>query len=608
MPPETSPIRLLIIDADKAAAEQVCQIAQDCHFTAEAVADVAHAEANLNRVQPHVLLVDVDTLNRSDPELVRQLQARLSVPVIYLQVSVTRGIYSPGSGSPLTKPVIDRELYAAVHFAHVRAPQGESLVQGNLRSTTLVSALEELRQLESEFQNSGDRQNFFGAFLERLMTITRARYAAYGMFDADGTLQDFIVRGIAPEQAAEIGPMPTGRGLLRAFYRQGRPVRVANIAEHPESCTFPPHHPPMRSLLGAPVQVEGQTLGVLYLADKDGCEPFTDWDEAVVQIYAEAVAHILQRGHLVQALLEKQHDLERGNANLRAAYERLEHVQAQVLQSEKMASIGQLAAGVAHEINNPVGYISSNIGSLQGYLQELFTLLSAYDAAVSTLPADDPGTLRLVEVKRAIDINYLRQDITDLLKESQEGVERVRRIVQDLKDFSHVDEGEWEWADLHRGLDSTLNVVWNELKYKAEVRKEYGELPSIQCRPSQLNQVFMNLLVNAAHAIADRGVVTVRTGCEGSDQVWVEVGDTGCGIKPEHLKKIFDPFFTTKPIGKGTGLGLSVSFGIVKKHNGRIAVESELNKGTRFRIYLPVQHVEIEPSQVDESAWVERIS
>lgn len=608
MPPETTPIRLLIVDTDKAAAEQVRRVAQDCSFTAEAVADIAQAEASLRRVQPHVLLVDVDTLNRSDPEVVKQLQARLSVPVIYLQVSVARGVYTPKSGAPLTKPVIERELYAAVHFAQLRAPQGDFLVQGNLRSTTLVSALEELRQLESEFQDSGDRQTFFGAFLERLMTITRARYAAYGMFDGAGTLQDFIVRGLTTEQVAEIGPMPTGHGLLRAFYREGRPVRVANIAAHPESCSFPPHHPPMRSLLGAPVQVEGQTLGVLYLADKNGSEPFTDWDEAVVQIYAEAVAHILQRGHLVQALLEKQRDLERGNADLRAAYERLEHVQAQVLQSEKMASIGQLAAGVAHEINNPVGYISSNIGSLQGYLQELFTLLSAYENAIGNLPANDPGIVRLDEVKRTIDIDYLRQDITDLLKESQEGVERVRRIVQDLKDFSHVDEGEWEWADLHRGLDSTLNVVWNELKYKAEIRKEYGELPPIQCRPSQLNQVFMNLLVNAAHAIADRGVVTIRTGREGPDKVWVEVSDTGCGIKSEHLKKIFDPFFTTKPIGKGTGLGLSVSFGIVKKHNGKIAVESEVNKGTRFRVYLPVEHVEVDPGKVDESAWVERIS
>lgn len=603
-------VRLLIVDADVDAARHAHQVAHACGFAADVVTDLAQAETHLDGVPPDALLIDVDTLNCSNPAWDRQLRDRRAIPVVYLQASAGRGIHMRSGSLALTKPVVERELYAAIFFIRstMLNHRAEFVVQNNLRATTLASALDELRQLENRLQHSGDRQAFYGEFLDRLIAITKARYAAYGLFDTEGTLQDFIVRGIADEQAAQIGPKPTGRGLLRAFYREGRPVRVADIAGHPESCSFPPHHPPMRSLLGVPVHAEGRILGVLYLADKNGGEAFTDWDEAVVQIYAEVAAHILQRSHLVQALLEKQRDLERGNADLRAAYERLEQAQAQVLQSEKMASIGQLAAGVAHEINNPVGYISSNMGSLQGYLQELFTLMAAYEEAIGQLPEGNPAMARLTEVKRAMDINYLRQDITDLLRESQEGVDRVRRIVQDLKDFSHVDEGEWEWADVHRGLDSTLNVVWNELKYKAEVRKEYGDLPSIQCRPSQLNQVFMNLLVNAAHAIVERGVVTIRTGCEGDHNVWIEVSDTGTGIKPEYLKKIFDPFFTTKPIGKGTGLGLSVSFGIVNKHNGRIEVDSELGKGTRFRIYLPVQHVEGDSKKTEESTSVQHIS
>jgi signal transduction histidine kinase len=164
---------------------------------------------------------------------------------------------------------------------------------------------------------------------------------------------------------------------------------------------------------------------------------------------------------------------------------------------------------------------------------------------------------------------------------------RVTKIVKDLKDFSHVDAGdEWQLADLHQGLDSTLNIVWNEIKYKCEVKKEYGALPEIECLPSQLNQVFMNMLINAGHAIEERGTIVIRTGTA-DGQVWVEFEDSGKGIAPEHIGKIFDPFFTTKPVGKGTGLGLSLSYGIVHKHKGRIEVRSAPGRGTTFRVWLP---------------------
>ncbi len=269
--------------------------------------------------------------------------------------------------------------------------------------------------------------------------------------------------------------------------------------------------------------------------------------------------------------------------------EKLGQTQAQLLQSEKMASIGQLAAGIAHEINNPVGYVSSNLGTLRRYLGELFEVLDAYQRARDAGGDDGASQSNLQQLLVRSDIAFLRQDMQDMVAESLEGVSRVRQIVQDLKDFSHVDVAEWAWADLHRGLDSTLNIVHNELKYKATVVKEYGELPTIECIASQLNQVFMNLLVNAAHAIAEKGTITVRTGTDNAGWVWVEIGDTGCGIAPEHLQRIFEPFFTTKPVGKGTGLGLSLTYSIVKRHHGRIEVSSEVGKGSTFRVWLPTQ-------------------
>lgn len=285
-------------------------------------------------------------------------------------------------------------------------------------------------------------------------------------------------------------------------------------------------------------------------------------------------------------------ELIKTNRDLKEVNSKLSDAQSKLIQSEKLASIGQLAAGVAHEINNPIGFIFSNFGTLEQYLEDLFQMLDAYEQAEASV-SDGAALARIRSLKADLDIDYLKEDIPNLMSESRDGIQRVRKIVQDLKDFSRVDaRQEWESVDLHAGIDSTLNIVNNEIKYKADVVKHYGALPEVQCLPSELNQVFMNLLVNAAHAItAERGTITISTGVEGRN-VWVEVADTGAGIAQENLQRIFDPFFTTKPVGKGTGLGLSLSYGIVQKHSGRMEVHSELGVGTRFRVTLPIQHEE----------------
>jgi len=267
---------------------------------------------------------------------------------------------------------------------------------------------------------------------------------------------------------------------------------------------------------------------------------------------------------------------------------KLEQANRQLLQSEKLAAIGQLAAGVAHEINNPVGYIYSNLQSLDGYLTDLFRLTDAVDSARSV------EDLQLI--KQNIDYNYLRNDLQDLLTETQEGIERVKNIISAMKDFSHIDEEAFKPADLRRGIETTLNVVNNELKYKADVVCDFKALPEVECIPSQINQVVMNLLVNAAQAIISFGTITVRTRHNG-EHVIIEVEDTGTGISQEHQNRVFEPFFTTKPIGQGTGLGLSLSFNIIEKHNGRIEALSTLGQGTCFRITLPV--TQPEPSNHD---------
>ncbi|WP_310491400.1 cache domain-containing protein [Dechloromonas sp.] len=279
-------------------------------------------------------------------------------------------------------------------------------------------------------------------------------------------------------------------------------------------------------------------------------------------------------------------ELKQNYEHLKTLNEQLENAQNQLLQSEKMASIGQLAAGVAHEINNPIGFVNSNLGTLKTYVDELLEVIRAYGAADPILAEHPEINANIASIKAQADLDFMGEDIHSLLKESREGISRVTRIVQDLKDFSRIDSMDWAVANLEQGLDSTLNIVTNEIKFKADIVKEYAGIPGIECLGSQLNQVFMNLLVNAAQAIETHGTITLRTGTT-NDAVWVEIADTGRGIPPENLKRIFDPFFTTKAVGKGTGLGLSLAYSIVQKHHGKLEVRSEVGVGSCFRVEIP---------------------
>lgn len=291
-----------------------------------------------------------------------------------------------------------------------------------------------------------------------------------------------------------------------------------------------------------------------------------------------------ERGADVRLLVE-MHDV----SEWRNSEDELRRIQTQLLQTEKMASIGQLAAGVAHEINNPLGYVYSNLHTLGDYVDDMLRLIGAYEDAERL--ADTSGTAwdKLRAVKRGIDFANVRGDVVSLVEESREGIQRVKKIVQDLKEFSHAESNdEWAKADLHKGIESTLNIAKNEFKYKAAIERAYGDLPLVECVPSQINQVVMNILINAGQAIKEDGLIRIATGVEG-EEVWIDIIDNGSGISKEHLTRIFDPFFTTKQVGVGTGLGLSLSYSIIGKHHGRIEVDSTPGTGTRFRIRLPIR-------------------
>lgn len=265
----------------------------------------------------------------------------------------------------------------------------------------------------------------------------------------------------------------------------------------------------------------------------------------------------------------------------------------QLTQTDKLASIGQLAAGIAHEINNPVGYVTSNLNSLEEYLSDIRKYIELDQTLVKHLTeAALPENLakmagKVREYAREIDLDYLQEDMDELIKDCIDGLDRIKKIVIDLKDFAHPGKKNIETVDINAGIETTLNVAANELKYKTTVHKELGAVPLIKGIPQQLNQVFLNILVNAAQAIEKKGEITIKT-WQKNNNVFLSISDTGCGIDPEHISKIFDPFFTTKEVGKGTGLGMNIAYNIIQQHGGTITVKSKKNKGTTFTIKLPV--------------------
>lgn len=330
--------------------------------------------------------------------------------------------------------------------------------------------------------------------------------------------------------------------------------------------------------------------------------------ETVVELLQNGAYDCIMKGDLARLVpsvknalnelrLRKEHSeaekaLYESHRQLEDALNRLKENQTRLIQTEKMASLGQLAAGIAHEINNPLGYVSTNLDMLQHYVALLESTLDLYERLAehvrnhnATEIEDILGKIEFIKAQNKFD--YIREDLGNLLKETQEGLNRINDLTQRLKIFVHSDQDKRQLFSVNESVETALKLTWNELKYKCEIKKDLGVVPLVPCHPGRLSQVFMNLLINASHAIRDKGKITISTGSE-EDHVFVKIADTGEGIKQEHLGKIFTPFFTTKPSGLGTGLGLSISHGIIKEHGGEIEVESEEGLGTSFTVRLPL--------------------
>ena len=513
--------------------------------------------------RPDLILLDVMMPEMDGYEIIQRLRANpvtRDIPVIFVTARVNdedeqHGL-SLGAADYITKP-----LRAAILLARVRSHLKLKHAQDELRTQneTLESRVMERTETLGAILDSADQLIAMITPDGALMAINRigaeffgstpARLSGQNLFDL--LPPEFGIR--LADQIAEV--LASGRSSEIDAANRGR---IFHVTVYP--------------VPGNPPRV------VVYAND------VTDKVAAEIELRRE-------REQLAKSLAH-QRELNR----------KLEDAQNQLLQSEKMASLGQLAAGVAHELNNPIGFVRSNVTTLEGYLAGIFEILKAYDEkAVASLPEQDAA--ELASLKKQKDFDFVHEDIFQLLSESKDGLTRVQDIVQNLKDFSRVGGAGWGWADLHACIDSTLNIIWNEIKYKCTVVKNYDPaLPQVYCIASQLNQVFMNLLVNAAHAIPEKGEIVITTEHDANGTVRIHVSDDGVGIPEENFAHLFEPFFTTKPIGKGTGLGLSIAYGIIGKHHGSIDVASTVGKGTTFTVTLPVENADEAVVAADEPA------
>lgn len=447
-----------------------------------------------------------------------------------------------------------------------------------------ISQVEFYRRVHAVVGELIDAKNFYIALLSEDRRSLNFPYFAEGVERSQPSRP--LARGLS-EYAIRYGKPVLG--TTEYFMELGRRGEIeVQKAGKPAVCW-----------LSVPLLIDEEVIGLIVVQSYDESVVYGPADMELLNFVGSQVARTLHRRHAAESLQaahallkqrveDRTRELHARNAELEVANANLKDAQEQAIQSEKLASIGQLAAGVAHEINNPIGYVNSNLSTLQGYTSQLLNAIEAYAVEIGRA-GDSASMARVEEIRSRFDLDFLSEDLRQLLAESREGIERVCKIVHDLKDFSRSDRGSaWVRADINAGLESTLNIVSNQLKYKAQIIKSFAELPLVECLPSELNQVFLNVLMNAGQAISERGIITVTTGAS-DDKVWIAIGDDGEGIPADVLPKIFDPFFTTKPVGSGTGLGLAISYGIVTKHHGTIEITSDVGEGTLMRIELPIE-------------------
>lgn len=448
-------------------------------------------------------------------------------------------------------------------------------IDPNISHAQLVTLYEVSKKINSQL----DVKKLLGEIMDLAIEHLKAEKGLILLFDEESNeLKVEVARHFEKTNIDDV--VALSRSIIKRVEAEGKPVLLKSVPETERqhvSTSLVRHK--IKSVICVPLKCKDKMIGTIYLDTTKKEHFFKEEDLGFLEGFANLAAVAIENArsyqeverlntNLEHKVEERTNELAQKNSDLQQAYQELKETQLQLIRSEKMASLGQLVAGIAHEINTPIGSISSNTGSfLKGFEKIRHQLDEEGDF--------DKDALKTFEL------------LESLAKVNQTACQRISSIVKSLRNFARLDEEEFKTVDVHEGIDSTLSLIDHLCRHRVEVVKDYGDLPKVRCYANQINQVFMNILVNACQAIKEKGTITIQTRCE-NEMIHISISDTGVGIPKDNLDKIFDPGFTTKGVGVGTGLGLSISYKIIEEHGGTIEVESEEGKGSTFVIHLPV--------------------
>lgn len=611
--------KILVVDDDRLIRTMAYDILSGAGYKVKVAEDPAHGLGFLQKEKIDIILLDVVMPGESGFEMIPQIRTLNNDVAIIIMTAyastdsaveaIRKDVYDY-----IRKPIKEDELLHSVKKTAERQHlllENRSLVK---KLQERIRRLELFEKLSKAISSTLDLEKLLEKIMDISKSVLDAEACSILLLDkASGELVFTVALGEKGEEVKEFRIKP-GQGVAGWVLENGEALLIEDLRKDDRFFSGVDKKTGFesKSMIAVPLFVKDKIVGVIEVINKIGRDFFDEADKDTLITMAGQIAVAIDNAKMTEDLKISREKIEEYSKNLEAmvrkrtvqlekANKEIKDTQAQLLQTEKLSSLGQLAAGVAHEINNPIGFIQSNIKTLKEYVKDLMSILYKSEEVILALKKKDQkafseGLRELEKIKKSVGLDFIKNDIEKLISESEEGTFRVYKIVRDLRDFSRADDADRKFFDLHRAIDSTLNIVWNELKYKAEVIKEYGNIPEVECFPTQLNQVFMNLFVNASQAIREKGVIKIRTFCE-NEKVFVEVSDTGAGIPADIINKLFDPFFTTKEPGKGTGLGLAISYNIIKKHNGDITVNSTPGKGTTFLIELPIRMNTVEACQ-----------
>lgn len=557
---------ILIFDDDLFFQKKLGETLTKAGFNAFTAGSFEEAKEIFNHNYTDIVLLDLVLKEENGLDFLPEfLKNRTSVVVLTGHASMDSAIAAlkMGAADYLRKPITDETLFSTIEFILEKKKEGRQ--QEDIKAIKAKLERLELLDLISRAINSTNEIN---TLLKMSLNLTTGFIGAeaVSLFLKDEKSEELVcyLASGAKGNILEGQRMKKGTGIAGWVSDSGTPLLVNDVSREPR---FNPEFDKKsgfrtQSILAVPLRAMNRTIGVLEVINKKDNEKFTMDDQQLLYSLANHLAIAVENAKITEELKKTNEILEQKvrerTRKLEDTITKLTQTQNQLIHTEKMASLGIMAAGIAHEINNPMSFIQSNLTIIKDYLKEI-----------------------------KIENRELSREILTAIDESLEGTQRIGSIIKGLKGFARADEGKLESFDINQLIEEVLRMIWNEVKYKAEVIKELGDVPRILANRNQIMQVLVNLIVNASQAIATKGKIIIRTYLD-AGRLCIDVEDTGSGIPPENIKKIFDPFFTTKPVGKGTGLGLSITLGIVQNHGGEIKVDSEVGKGTKFSLYFPV--------------------